>query len=84
MTSQISLKGTVKQVLTRTADSKVYYIYQFETINNNDYIEIIDVYSSTKIPNSNKNSIIEIPLNITLRNDGIFFELKTKNIQKDN
>jgi hypothetical protein len=81
--TQIILKGTVKQVITRTADSKVYYIYQFQTMNNNDYIEIIDVYAKEKIPNSDRNSTVEIPINITLRNDGIFYELKTKNIQKD-
>lgn len=83
MQSEILLKGTVRQEITKSNDGKFFYIYQFETIDNNDYLEIIDVYSRKKIPNIKENPFVEIPITITYKDTGILFELKTNNIIKD-
>ena len=49
--TEILIKGNVKQIVTRKTDSSFFYIYQFETINNDNYLEIIDIYSKVKLPN---------------------------------
>lgn len=81
--SQLKLSGILKQELTRTSNhnNKMYYIYQFETKDNNDYIEIIDVYSHSKIKDAKVGELLEVPVQVSLRDSSILFELKTKNLE---
>lgn len=81
--TEIILKGKVKQILTRSNDTKVYYIYQFETIDNKSYLKIIDVYSKNKIPFVDVKSLCEMPITISFNDDGIYYEIKTENLIKE-
>ncbi|MGA1931514.1 hypothetical protein ACH5BF_02140 [Arcobacter sp. YIC-464] len=81
--TEIILTGKLKQHLSRTSsqNSKMYHIYQFETMNNHDYIEIIDVYSQNLIPAAKVGADIEIPVVVSLRDNSILFEVKTNNLK---
>ena len=81
--TELLIKGKVKQILTRKTEKSFYYIYQFETINNDDYLEIIDVFSKDKLPKIEIDSIVELPITLKLRNDSLVIELKTNNLIKD-
>lgn len=80
--TEILIKGNVKQIVTRKTDSSFFYIYQFETINNDNYLEIIDIYSKVKLPNIEIDSIVELPVILKVRNDSLIIEIKINNLVK--
>jgi hypothetical protein len=74
--AKIVINGVIKNSLQKKGDKSVYYIYQFEVLKNDGYLEIIDVYSKEKLPHKDGDNIT-LPVIVSLVDNRIIFEVST-------
>jgi hypothetical protein len=71
--SQILIKGTLINKVIKTNEHMTYFIYQFQVLDKDNLLTIINVHSRTD-KNIVEKQEIELPISVSSVNNELFFE----------
>ena len=71
--AQILIKGNLLNKIVKTNEHMTYFIYQFQVIEKDDLLSIINIHSR-KDNNINKEEQIELPIIVSVSNNELFYE----------